>query len=270
MELYGLLGETLCHSFSPMIHENIFEKVKKKGHYHLFEVKREDIKKALQGLLALGIKGVNVTIPYKIEVMKNLDEIGEEAKKIGAVNTISFENNKMIGYNTDYYGFGMMLTHYDIDVAGKSAVILGSGGAAHGVIQYLLDKGIEEIIMVSRTPQKVFQAHKEVFVISYDELENLESKDMIINCTPCGMYPKIDVSPVKENIIVKFHTAIDLIYNPYETLFLSYANKNNVKAVNGLYMLVGQAMKSQEIWNHMTFSEKERNEIYEKIKSVMV
>lgn len=253
--IYGLLGEKLGHSLSPSIHKMIFEELKLDASYHLFEVAKTDLKDAVQGFRALGFKGINVTIPYKIAVMEYLDEISPEAAKIAAVNTVFFDGGKLKGYNTDYHGFGMLLRKNGIDTVSRSAVILGSGGSAKAVSQYLADKGIKEISIVSRDASK----HKDEFtgckMISYDELENLEAKDMIINCTPAGMYPNIDVSPVGKDIISKFASAVDLTYNPSETLFLRYARESGIKAVNGLYMLVGQAVKAQEIWNGIKLSD---------------
>ncbi|ERJ11660.1 shikimate dehydrogenase family protein [Haloplasma contractile] len=114
--IYGLLGERLSHSLSPVIHNEIFKTLGDECYYHLFEVERDCLSDAIKGLKALKTKGVNVTIPYKIEVIKHLDEHSDETLKIGAVNTIVFRQNKTIGYNTDYFGFGMMLKAFNIDV----------------------------------------------------------------------------------------------------------------------------------------------------------
>ncbi|MCT4607442.1 MAG: shikimate dehydrogenase [Marinisporobacter sp.] len=265
MKLYGLIGEKLTHSFSPKIHELILKELKKEGYYHLFEIKKENLKDALCGLKALEVGGVNVTIPYKVELMKYLDECSQEAKRIGAVNTICFKEGKAIGYNTDYYGFGMMLHINNIELKNKRALILGTGGASKAVIQYLLDEGIKDITIVSRDIHKGKEKYKEVEIISYDKIKNLKGYDMVINCTPCGMYPHVDASPVKKEELLNFHTAIDLIYNPQETLFLRDAKENGLKIVNGLYMLVGQAIKAQELWNDLKVEDAICHKVYEKI-----
>ncbi|RKD26536.1 shikimate dehydrogenase [Caminicella sporogenes DSM 14501] len=266
-QLYGLIGEKLSHSLSPAIHFQVFNELKLDGHYHLFEVKRKDLKDAVLGLKALGVKGVNVTIPYKIEIMKYLDEISYEAEKIGAVNTIYFKDNMIIGYNTDYYGFGMMLDINAIDVKNKKAVILGSGGAAKAVVQYLVDKGIGDIIIVSRHINRAKEKFKNYEVISYDKIKFLKFRDLIINCTPCGMYPDIHNLPIDKECISKFDIAIDLIYNPRETLFLKYSKERGLKSINGLYMLVGQAVRAEEIWNEMKIDRAVTDKIYQIIDS---
>lgn len=248
--LYGLLGEKLTHSFSPQIHSQIFKETKIDGYYHLFAVEKRDLKDAVAGFKALKIKGVNVTIPYKVDVMNYLDEISEEAKKIGAVNTICFKEGKTIGYNTDYYGFGMMLDKFNVDINEKTAVILGTGGAARAVLQYLVDNNIKKVIIVSRNKEEGTEKFQNFNVISYEELETIQHMDIVINTTPSGMYPKTEYSPIDKNIISKFNTAVDLIYNPKETLFLKYAREEGLKAINGLYMLVGQAVKAEELWNN--------------------
>ncbi|MGE5629571.1 MAG: shikimate dehydrogenase [Caulobacteraceae bacterium] len=257
--VYGLIGEKLGHSFSPQIHSEIFKKLGIEGEYKLFELKEDELKPAVLGYKGQGIKGLNVTVPYKIRIMDCLDIISTEAEKIGAVNTISLVNGVLTGYNTDYSGFGMSLARSRVEVNGKSAVILGTGGVSKAVAQYLMDNGAKSITYVSRNPVGGAKG--------YDELEGLKG-DMIINCTPCGMYPKVDVSPVSYDILEGFNTAIDMIYNPEETMFLKQARENGLKTVNGLYMLVGQAVAAQEIWNGIRLSELQLDNIYQSIKKL--
>jgi shikimate dehydrogenase len=268
MGIYGLLGESLKHSISPKIHSLIFEELNMQGTYELFEVEKEEVKNTIDRFKTLGVSGVNVTIPYKTSIMKYLDVISLEARNIGAVNTICFKDNKTIGYNTDYIGFGMMLSKNGIDICNKKAVILGSGGAAKAVIQYLIDKGIREITIVSRGAYIIEDIYnKNQFnVISYAEIFHIKEKDIIINCTPCGMYPNIDQCPIEKSSIAKFSTVIDLIYNPEETLFLKYAKELNKIAVNGLYMLVGQAMAAQELWHDIKINGETVNKVYESLR----
>ncbi|KZL89369.1 shikimate dehydrogenase [Clostridium magnum] len=267
---YGLIGEKLGHSLSPEIHNLIFKNINSKGLYNLLEIKREDLENAIWGLKALGCKGANVTIPYKIQVMQYLDSISEEAGKIGAVNTISFNNGVLTGYNTDYHGFGAALKRKQIDINNKKAVILGCGGASKAVVQYLIDNRINDIIYVSRDPQNTAKDTKNLKVISYDDIETLTNQDIIINCTPCGMYPSIEYCPVKENILSKFSVAIDLIYNPQETLFLKQSRELGLKTENGLYMLVAQAVAAQEIWQNIKINEESIDEIYLELKNRFV
>ncbi len=263
--LFGLIGEKLKHSFSPAIHSIIFKELNLDGHYQLFEVKKEDLKDAVYGLKALGAKGVNVTIPYKLDIMEYLDDISDEAKKIGAINTICFKDNKTFAYNTDYFGFGIMLNKFDISIENKKAVVLGTGGAAKSVLQYLIDKNIGDITLVSRDINRAKEKFTDYRVISYDDIKEIGKKDIVINTTPCGMYPKTNNSPMKKEDMSNFDVAVDLIYNPIETLFLKHAREQGIKRVNGLYMLVGQAVKAQELWNEIDISSEIIDRIYERI-----
>jgi len=268
MELYGLMGESLKHSISPMIHSTIFKEIMLEGTYKLFEIQKEEVGNTINKFKNNSIAGVNVTIPYKTTVMKFLDEISDEAKKIGAVNTICFKDNKTIGHNTDYTGFGMMLEKNDIDIHNKKAVVLGSGGAAKAVIQHLLDSEIGELTVVSRNTNKTECIYDKngINIISYEEVSHLHEKDLIINCTPCGMYPNVDNCLIEKSSIAKFSTAIDLIYNPKETLFLKYAKQLDIKSVNGMYMLIGQAIFAQELWHDIKINIETINSVYERMR----
>lgn len=265
MKYYGLLGDKLSHSLSPTIHESILKELQINGQYQLFECKRDNLKNKLQDLKDLGVDGLNVTMPHKVDIMEYLDEISEEAKRINAINTISFKDGVTTGYNTDYYGFGMTLQREDVSLMSKKALILGSGGASKAVVQYLIDNGIGEVVVASRDASKAKEKYKEFQVINYDKIQGLKDFHMIINTTPCGMFPNINNSPVIKDQISNFDTAIDLIYNPQETLFLKDAKELGLKHINGLYMLVGQAIKSQEIWNDIKIDQDTCNRIYDNI-----
>ena len=238
MQHFGLLGAKLGHSLSPQIHQIIFEELGLTADYKLIELPAEALGNELPQIAAQ-YNGVNVTIPHKIEVMPFLDSIAEEAAAIGAVNTIDFKDGKSCGYNTDWLGFGMMLEHNGIEVRGKKAAVLGIGGASRAVLQYLAKGGIDEVLLVSRKPQEIPQqvlnicAGAKVRCLSYAELER-ENGDIIINCTPVGMYPKTGVSPVSADVVKNFAAAVDLIYNPAETEFLRMARMAGKTAVNGL------------------------------------
>ena len=266
MKKFGLLGEKLGHSFSPDIHSMIFKKASIDGSYGIFE--REKI--AIPALINNpgDICGLNVTVPYKTTVMEYLDEISPEAKSIGAVNTIIFDGNKSIGYNTDYHGFGMMLEKNGVPLKDKTAFILGTGGSAKAVLQLLLDKGIKKVYLVTRNKSgkdREFSNFKNFEIIEYEEIAGIEDKHLIVNCTPIGMYPKVDACPITKDALNGFSFAVDLIYNPEETLFLKYANELSIKTVNGLYMLVGQAVKAEEIWNNIRLDKNDIDDIFDYI-----
>lgn len=266
MEFYGLLGEKLSHSLSPTIHKQIFDLIEREGAYKLFEVEKEKLENFVDALKVLKIKGSNVTIPYKKDIMKYLDEISDEAKKIGSVNTISLKNDKLYGYNTDYHGFGYMLEINNVILKDKVAVILGNGGATKAVVHYLLDKEVSKIYIVSRRKESDEFNLKGVSIISYDDLNSIKG-DIIINSTPVGMYPNVESSPVSKDVIRNFDTVVDLIYNPLETVFLKIGKELDKKTIGGLYMLVAQAVKAQEIWQDTDIKEDVIRKIYEELES---
>jgi shikimate dehydrogenase len=250
---FGLLGEKLGHSLSPQIHNLIFRKIGIDGEYDLLEVEKPNLEYMLEHLPE-SYGGVNVTIPYKLAVMQNLTFISPEAKAIGAVNTIYFVNGEKRGYNTDYFGFGRLLEHNAIAVENKDVVILGSGGAARAVVQYFVDNGAKSITIASRNPKDAcskfsdFAALPKLDFLNYEQLFEHGAGDILVNTTPIGMYPQMEVSPIPKEVIAGYGAVVDLIYNPSETLFMRYAREAGRKNCNGFYMLVAQALAAEEIW----------------------
>lgn len=240
----GLVGEKLSHSRSREIHLDIMKQNQVQGTYELIEIPKESFEADFNRLKTSDYTGVNVTIPYKEFVIPLLDELSPQAKYIGAVNTIDFHNGKAIGYNTDYHGFLSTLKKNNIEIKGKSAIILGGGGAAKAVIKGLLDEGIFDITLVSRSKQHFHS----LYTISYEFFKeaNLQS-DLLINCTPVGMYPNINASPIPKNLI-RTKVVLDMIYNPEKTLLLKYAEELGLPAINGSHMLYEQAVEAQNIW----------------------
>ena len=268
--LYGLIGEKLGHSISPKIHLNLFKKLNMASDYKLFEIEKSEFKTRFYELRDAGIQGLNVTIPYKVDSISFLDEISEEAEKIGAINTICFSKNKIVGYNTDYFGFARMLNKNAIEIKDKTVVILGAGGAAKAVIQYMIDGNAKKIFLVTRDTSRAAKSFKGVEIIDYKELEEVSNGHVIVNCTPVGMYPNTSNCPVSENCLINFSVAIDLIYNPYESLFLKIAKKNGLKAINGLYMLVSQAIYSEELWNEIHVDDAVIDDIFHDLKTSLL
>ena len=247
---YGLIGGKLGHSLSPAIHQLFFVYTGKQGIYELLESELEELPELLQKLRA-EFSGTNVTIPHKLHVMPLLDCIAPEAAAIGAVNTIKYTGEGAFGYNTDYFGFGRMLEYNDIKVTGKTCAVLGTGGAARAVVKYLVDKKCAKLYLVTRDAYRV-DSHfakiaPKIKVIDYARLETIQG-DVLVNCTPVGMFPKVDAAPVSAEVSFAFDASVDLIYNPAQTLFLKQAAAAGNKAVNGLFMLVAQAVAAQEIW----------------------
>lgn len=264
MDIYGLLGEKLSHSLSPKIHNELLKSIEEQGIYKLFEIDKDSLLDFVKAIKLLKVKGCNVTIPYKKEIIKYIDEISKEVNSIGAINTIYLKDNKLYGYNTDYFGFGYLMKKANIDIKGKNAVILGNGGAAQAVLHYLLDNLVNKIYIVTRDKNKSNINLSNVNIISYEELEHL-SGDILINTTPVGMYPNINKSPVEKEIVKNFTHIVDLIYNPMETLFIKYAKELKKNNISGLYMLIGQAVKAQEIWNNKEIQSNIIEDIYIKL-----
>ncbi len=245
---YALIGKKLGHSYSKILHEEIYNTLGLKDRYSLIELEEDfNLRDVFN---EYDLDGVNVTIPYKQTVMKFLDKISAEAEKIGSVNTVLKKDGLLYGYNTDYFGFKYILTSNDVKVDGKRAVILGSGGASKAVYQVLLDMKAKDILLVSRRKDNKND------VIDYEDLKSVKG-DIIINTTPVGMFPVVDNSPVSESVIKNFDTVVDIIYNPYNTKFLSIANDLGKKVCFGLDMLVMQGIKSFEIWKGMEYKKKE-------------
>ncbi len=238
---FGLLGESLKHSISPKIHNSLFEYFDIPEKYLLFEIKPNFLSDFMSNLDKYQIKGINVTIPYKIDVMKYLDDIDKDAKNIGNVNTVKIINGKKVGYNTDFFGFSKLLELNDVSVAGKTVVILGNGGSSKTVKYYCEQNKANKIYIVSRNADSDS-------LICYDDLFKIDF-DVLINTTPVGMYPNIDEMPIKPEILKPNHIVVDLIYNPDVTKLLKTASEIGCNiAVNGQKMLYYQGLKAQEIW----------------------
>lgn len=262
MKKFGLLGKNISYTFSPILHNKIFELYNINAQYKIYDLQNENlIKEFLQNLKSENLLGINITTPYKTSVLKFVDILSPEVQSIGATNCIKFEKEKLVAYNTDYFGLIKTFEKMGLVLKNKKAVVLGTGGAAKACIRALLDS--EAIVyVVSRDITKAEKELENVFFLSYDDLEKT-SGYLIVNATPVGTTPNINASPVKKNVIQNFDFILDLIYNPKETLFLKYAKDLGKPFENGLYMLISQGIKSQEIWNESTFN-------YEQIYSELI
>ncbi len=239
---YGLLGEKLGHSFSPRIHSLLF------GYpYELVEVPRDRLEAFFE---TTDLAGFNVTIPYKKEVIPFCREISPQAKAIGSVNTVvRREDGSWYGDNTDYFGFVYMVRQSGVDVSGKKAVVLGSGGASLTVQAALKDLGAEVVVISRKGPD------------NYNNLERHEDSALIVNTTPLGMYPNNGEAPVDLKQFPKAELVLDLIYNPARTALLLQADRLGIPAYGGLSMLVAQAKKAGEIFTGKSLP----NEMTEKV-----
>lgn len=254
MKKMGILGKKISYTLSPFLHNTIFDLEGIKGEYEIFDSEKfENEKEFLSNLINKIRKeellGINVTIPYKEEIMKYLDEIDENAQKIGAVNTIKFEKGVLKGYNTDYMGIVATLEKMKLNLENQKIYILGTGGSSKAVVEAVKNLNGTPIL-VSRNKNNTDIEKTGVKIIDYWDLENLsENQYLIVNCTPAEISPKI---------IEKFDNLFEL---KYAVNMEPYKNKN---AQNGLYMLVVQGIKSEEIWQGIKINSTEK--IYEIMK----
>ncbi len=222
----GLLGRKLGHSYSPQIHRHLGD-----YSYTLFEKEPEELAAFLKSDCW---NGLNVTIPYKKEVIPHLDELSPVAQRLGAVNTIVRRDGKRIGHNTDYFGFRYLVQKSGLDIGGKKALVLGSGGASNTAVAVLEEMGAR-VTVISRSGEN-----------NYTNLDRHADAQLIVNTTPVGMYPNTMVSPVELSLFPKLRGVLDVVYNPARTKILLDAEQRGLVALNGLWMLVAQAKESAE------------------------
>ncbi|MBR2748428.1 MAG: chorismate synthase [Firmicutes bacterium] len=240
---FGLLGRGLGHSLSPVLHEMISKETGHEYEYVLFDKEPEELEDFIRnGSWA----GLNVTMPYKTEVMKYLDELSPEAQAIGAVNTIVRRNGRLKGFNTDYFGLKKMLEKHGVEVRDKKCLILGNGGASKAAAQVLFDKGASQVNVLTHQAISEGKALK----------ENRDAQ-ILVNATPVGMYPEEDPSPANPGAFPKLEWAVDLIYNPLRTSFVCQAEKNLIDAVPGLDMFVYQGIYSAMLFTTLKFDDKD-------------
>ena len=266
-ELIGLIGYPIKQSFSPFIHNVAAELTGTKIIYMPFEVHSSNLKNAVRGMVALGLKGFNVTVPHKVKVVDYVNKLSEEAAVIGSVNTVVNELGKLIGYNTDVNGILDSLIPHKSQISGNEVCVIGAGGSARAVI-YTLIRNFkpQKIYLVNRTEQHAealkqhFKSKMKFDGIDTKELQQpdlinvLSNCSLIVNSTPVGMYPTIDDSVLSTaDVFVKDQIVFDLVYNPVKTKFLQLADSRNAVTINGLNMLVQQAAKSFNLWTGNEF-----------------
>ena len=267
-KLLGLIGDPVEHSLSPAMQNFIFKKLNLNYCYLAFRVNAEELKHALEGIRALRIAGVNVTVPHKQSVIRFLDELDHEANILKAVNTIKNTDGKLIGYNTDGIGFRRSLKAQNIKLSGKRAVVLGAGGAARAAVYSLIMLGIGPMIIYNRTLSRAKELADEMRAstgfkaihgreLDDDQLlEDLQSAQLLVNATSVGMHPDVHSSPIKD--VSALHAGLfvyDLIYNPAKTKLLQDAEKQGARILNGLDMLIYQGIESLKIWTGVEIKE---------------
>ncbi|MEM1562299.1 MAG: shikimate dehydrogenase [Candidatus Bathyarchaeia archaeon] len=255
----ALIGCPVEHSLSPAMHNAAFQHLGLDYIYVAFNVPPERLGDAVLGIKGLGIYGVNVTMPHKINVIKYLDELDEGARLAGSVNTILNRGEKLVGYTTDGLGALRALRHAGVDPAGRKVVILGAGGASRAIC-FALANHVRELIILNRTLERAVKLADELrrvfsFVgvraglLSDNVLEDvLKDTDILINATSVGMKPNINETPVKRELLHGNLTVFDIVYEPLETRLLKEAKSVGARTVDGLWMLVYQGALSFEIW----------------------
>lgn len=247
---YGCIGEKLSHSFSKIIHNKLCD-----YDYELKEISRDELDDFMK---KADFKAINVTIPYKQDVIPFMDEISETARKIGAVNTIVKKDGKLYGYNTDFSGMTALIIKNNISVLGKKVLILGSGGTSKTALAVAESMGASEILRLSRNGGEG--------LITYSEaIEKHSDAEIIINTTPCGMYPEIGDSAVCLDDFPNLSGIVDAVYNPLDSELVVSAKERGIPATGGLYMLVSQAVFAVEKFLGKDIPESEIDRVYEEI-----
>jgi shikimate dehydrogenase len=246
--MYCLIGKKLGHSYSKEIHESL-----NKENYNLIELDKLD-----SFFQEKHFKGCNVTIPYKKEVIKYCDYLSETATRTQSINSIVNIKGKLHGYNTDYDGLKYLIDYNDISIENKTIAILGNGSTSRTILILCKDLNAKKIFVYARNPN-----HDEEHL---NDIENNQNINIIFNATPVGMYPNNANSlGINLNKYKNLDAVVDLIYNPHETEILKTARKLKIKSVNGLLMLIQQAVKSSEIFHQTIYSNDVTNEIYKNI-----
>lgn len=252
MKEFGCIGEKLSHSFSKDIHARLAP-----YSYELCEVPRDKLAEFFE---KRDFRGINVTIPYKQDVLPYLDAVSDEAKAIGAVNTIINDGGRLSGYNTDFFGLCALIKRAGVEIAGKSVLILGSGGTSKTAAAVASALGAKSIDRVSRTSRDG--------CISYEDAAARKGTQVIINTTPCGMYPRVSNAPVDVSLFPALEGVIDAVYNPLRTDLVLNARARGIKAENGLYMLVAQAARTCSLFTGKEVPESKTEKVFRELISL--
>ncbi|MCR4902608.1 MAG: shikimate dehydrogenase [Butyrivibrio sp.] len=273
----GLIGNPVKHTMSPLIHNMLAEMTGINLVYVPFEVLKENVGDAVKGARALNILGLNVTVPYKSDVLDSLAEIDELAAKIGAVNTLvqTPDGKGYKGYNTDMTGLYRAMKEDGVEIEGRSVIILGAGGAARSVAFLCASKGAKKVYVLNRTVEKACAIAEEVNkalncerviampVTDYGKLDG-NQKYLCIQCTSVGLFPNIEDTVIEDEEFYKLiDTGFDIIYRPLQTKFMKLSAKAGARTFNGLSMLLYQGIDAFELWNNVHITKEQADKVYD-------
>jgi shikimate dehydrogenase len=271
-KVYGLLGHPVEHSMSPVLHHTLSDILGHEIAYVPFDVKR-DLDSAVKGAYELNIQGMNVTVPYKQEVMSYLSEVDPLAKKIGAVNTLVRCEDGYKGYNTDMPGLKRAMENDGVRIKDGEFYLIGAGGVARAVLLMLLENGAKQVHILNRSVDKAEQLAESLkdgyeTKVTYGNLQSYHEVAMLgataIQATNLGMYPNTDVAVIEDEEFYKtIRVAYDLIFNPVVTKFMVLAQKQEKRAFNGLKMLLFQGIIAYEYWHQVSVSDEMANKVYD-------
>jgi shikimate dehydrogenase len=253
-EIYCIFGNPVKHSLSPAMQNAAFKALNINAVFTAFEV--DNIKYAISAMKALDIRGASVTIPFKVQAIKNVDKLDPLAREIGSINTLLNNNGKIYGYNTDGMGALEALVKNSVKIEGSRFLLLGNGGSARAIAFTLLNKGAN-VTIAGRNLKKIFKLVKDIkkkrknidyIVINKINIEYMDNIDIIINTTPIGMTPNVNKMPIEQEFILKKHIVFDIVYSPHLTKLLKTSKTKGCKIIHGVEMLVNQGAKQFEIW----------------------
>lgn len=276
-ELCGLIGNPVRHTLSPLIHNTLSSICGKNLVYVPFQVEKEKLSDAIKGAYALNLRGLNVTVPYKSQVIAEVTEMDELAQNIGAVNTLVRTPSGFKGFNTDMTGLYRAMCSDGIDISGREVIILGAGGAARSVAYLCASKGAGKIYMLNRTYEKAAaiagELHEKlgyevVIPMELSRYDELPGEDyIVIQATSVGLAPN-DKDVVIEDAAFyqKVKWGYDLIYKPFQTQFMKLVEYYGGQAFNGLKMLLYQGIIAYELWNEVSITQEQAQEVYHVLK----
>jgi len=268
--IYGVVGHPVAHSFSPYIHNLLANRLGINMAYIPIPVRPDDFVHLIKSLKTLGLSGCNITVPYKVDILNQLDEVEKKAQIIGAVNTVKIVNGHAIGYNTDVDGIEMACKKENILLKDKTILIIGAGGASHSVAVMCANAGAKQLVIVNRTLSKAAHLchtiqntyHITCKAINYEDVDSYEGCQIAFQTTSIGMEPDTLLSPIRRpKYLSKLDFAMDIIYNPRETRFMQDMQEMGIKTINGLSMLYNQAIRAFEIWQDIVID----SNVYESV-----